>query len=271
MKKYFETAYYVLSRLLIIYFIVATALYFLQDSMLYKPNKTLQLNKYPLPQPWQTASLKIADGVYLTSWYLPAKPGYKTILYLHGNGGDISNRLGFARVFQQYGYGVFLLEYRGYADNPGKPSETGLYHDSVAAYQWLINQNINPENIIIYGESMGAALAIQIAAKHQAGLLVLDTPFYSMLAMAHSLYPYLPTALLLKDKYRSDLYAPKIKIPTLIFYGLDDEFIPITQVIDLYFLIGSREKMLVLIPDQTHNYKDMNLIVSIMMTPVLPK
>ena len=246
---------------------VATALYFLQDSMIYKPDKTLQLNKYPLPQPWQTASLKTADGLQLTSWYLPAKPGHKTILYLHGNGGDIANRLGFAGIFQRNGYGVFLLEYRGYADNPGKPHETGLYHDSVAAYQWLINQNINPENIIVYGESLGAALAIQLAAKHQVGLLVLDTPFYSMLAMAHSLYPYLPTALLLKDRYRSDLYAPAVKVPTIIFYGLGDELIPMEQVIDLYFLIGSQNKLLVLMPGQLHNNKDMHLIVDIMTLP----
>lgn len=267
MKKFWETTYYVLSRFLAIYFIVATAMFFLQDSMIYKPSKTIQLNNYQLPQPWQTVTIKTTDGLQLTSWYLPAKPGHKTILYLHGNGGDIANRLGFAHVFQSYGYGIFLLEYRGYADNPGKPNEKGLYQDSLAAYLWLTKHGIKPDNLIIYGESLGAALAVQLAAQYPVNLLVLDTPFLSMSAMAHHLYPYLPTVLLLKDKYRSDVYAPKVSAPTIVFYGLEDEFIPMWQVVDLYRLIGSDKKLMVFIPGQLHNIKDMNLIANIIALP----
>jgi len=262
MKKFFGTTYYVVSRLLVIYFIVATAMYFLQDSMIYKPDKSLKLQQYQLPQPWQTVTLNTSDELQLTSWYLPAETGEKTILYLHGNGGDIANRVGLAKLFKQYGYGMFLLEYRGYADNPGKPSETGLYQDSLAAYQWLIEQGVNPENIIVYGESLGAALAIRLAAEQPVGGLILDTPFYSMLAMANSLYPFLPNELLLKDKYESYRYAPEVTVPTIIFYGMEDEMIPLRQVTNLYSLIKSDNKLLVLIPGQLHNYKDMNLIVN---------
>jgi len=241
-----------LSRLAIIYIMVVVLMYFFQRHFIYIPNTTLNLQSYPLEKPWQKITTKTQDGLLLTSWYLPAKEGHKTILYLHGNAEDVLNRVPLANTLHQYGYGVFLLEYRGYANNPGKPTEQGLYLDSQSAYGWLIQQGIKPSQLIVYGESLGTANTIKLAAQNPCAGIILDAPFYSMVTMGENLYPWLPIKFLLKDKYLSNRYALNINVPTLTFYGLNDQFIPFSQVNDLMALIPVTNKWLVLMPDQTH-------------------
>tara|TARA_Y100000815_G_C13340752_1_gene499820 strand:- start:2540 stop:3298 length:759 start_codon:yes stop_codon:yes gene_type:complete len=234
---------------------ICLAMYIIQNSLLYRPSKIHNLQNFPLAKNWRRVNTLTQDGLIITSWYLPAKKGFKTILYLHGNAGDIVNRKTFSMQLHQQGYGIFLLSYRGFANNPGKPSEQGLLFDSQSAYQWLVSNNILPEQIILFGESLGAANAIKLASKNTVFAVILESPFYSMLAMGQFLYPWLPVNYLLKDKYLSYRWAQQVKQPVLIFYGLKDEIIPYQQVRDLQLAFPQGKNYLVLMPEQTHNRK----------------
>lgn len=248
--------------LFILYFSSLVALYFFQQSFIYKPINSLQLQAAALPANWKVVEIKTVDGLTLRAWYVPAMRDKATILYLHGNAGDISDRFDFARGLHRLGFGVFLLEYRGYANNPGKPSEIGLFYDSQAAYRWLRGQDILPRDIVFYGELLGSAVALQLGSSSESRAVILESPFYSLTAIGGALYPWLPINYLLKEKYSSFQYTKKVKQPVMIFYGLNDTFLPYSQVSDITSSFKEKQALLVLVPDQTHTEKQNDILAS---------
>jgi uncharacterized protein len=246
------------------YLLLLISVYFLQTHFLYQPIDTLHLKNAVLPKPWQIVNINTRDHLNLNSWYVPATKNMPTILFLHGKSGDIADRFDYAMRLHQSGYGVFLLEYRGFSDNPGTPAEKGFLLDSASAFHWLTAQGVLSRDIVIYGEALGSAVALELGAAVQSRAIILESPFYSLTAMSHALYPWLPTHLLLKEKYESFHYAKKVKSPVMILYSLEDTRIPYTQVEHLAKRFPEKNQaLLVLMPETIQKNKPYDLLADL--------
>lgn len=176
----------------------------------------------------QWIDVTTVDGLALRGWYAPAQKDKPVIILFHGNGHNIEMRLPKAGPLAGEGYGVLLAEYRGYGGNPGDPGEEGLYSDGRAYIDWLIKeQGVTPDKLVIYGESIGSGVAVQMASEYEAKALILDVPFSSALDVAQSQFFFVPfLSLLMKDQYRSDLKIGGIHTPLLVGLAADDMVIP---------------------------------------------
>ena len=175
----------------------------------------------------ETLSLKTADGETLEAWHVAAKPGKPTILYFHGNGGRLYF---YARRFERIveaGNGLLAISYRGYGNSTGTPTEPGLREDADTAYRYLEAQRVPASSIVVFGDSLGSAMAIGLAAKHRFAAIVLDSPFSSAADVAAARYPIFPVRFLMSDTYRSVRAIRSIHTPLLILHGTDDAIVPI--------------------------------------------
>ncbi len=214
------------SLVVLVYFLVTLGLYIFQRSLLYHPME----NNYSgdrLTVKIEKVKITTEDNIDLLAWYHKKDNiKYKTILYLHGNAGSLENRIHKINHFEDMNINFLLLSWRGFNGNEGEPSEKGLYEDARSAVKWLINQGINEENIIIYGESLGTGIATEIAQNSHFAGIILESPFTSMIAAGKSKYPIFPIKLLLKDKYESDKKIKKIYSPVLVMHGEVDKIVP---------------------------------------------
>jgi len=167
------------------------------------------------------------SNVKLTSWYGRSSDGKPTVLFFHGNGGAVSHREHRFRELMAEGYGVFVLGYPGYGGNEGQPSELSFREGSMLSYEYLRNSGIAAGDIVIYGESIGSGVAVQLAASVRARGLILEAPMSSTIDVAREHYPYLLVSLLLKDTFQSVDYVEHIDMPLLVLHGDRDQIIPI--------------------------------------------
>ena len=145
---------------------------------------------------------------------------------MHGNAGTLDNRIHKINHFEYMDVNFLLISWRGFSGNNGKPTERGLYQDAKSAVEWLKSRGVEEKNIIIYGESLGTAVSIEIAQNKKFAGIVLESPFTSMVEAGKKKYPFLPVKLLLKDKYLSDEKIKNIKSPILIMHGKLDRVVP---------------------------------------------
>ena len=172
-------------------------------------------------------SVRAADGVVLNAWYQPPPTeGGRVALFLHGNAGTIGDRAGRVPQFTAAGWGVLLLEWRGFGGNPGAPSEEGLALDARAAFDALLAMGVAPERIVIWGESLGTALSVRLGGEVTAAAVVLEAPFTSMLDMARLRYWIIPADRLLTDRFESLARISAIRAPVLVLHGSLDTQIP---------------------------------------------
>jgi hypothetical protein len=187
--------------------------------------------------------LDTADGEKLIAWHVPPRDQSPVILYFHGNGGALRNRVDRFRALTGDGTGLLALSYRGYAGSSGTPTEAGLIEDARAAYAFAISR-YEPKRIVLWGESLGSGVAVALAAERKIGRLVLEAPFSSAVDVAAKVYPYVPVRWLMKDQFRSDLRIAKVKAPVLIMHGDHDEVVPIALGERLYALAPSPKRFL---------------------------
>jgi uncharacterized protein len=183
------------------------------------------LSRLPLEDVWFPA----ADGARLFGWYVEARATNAVLLWCHGNGGNIIHRLDNLRYLHQLGLSVFLFDYRGYGKSQHLlPSESGLYQDALGAYDYLTRTRmIRPERLIVFGRSLGAAVAGELASHKAAAGLILESPFPSVEAVAHVYYGRLPVHWLLGAEYRLIDRLPQLSLPKLVIHGNRDRIIPI--------------------------------------------
>ena len=167
----------------------------------------------------QDVSVAAEGGLTLGAWYAPARPGKPIILYLHGNAGTLGGRGERVLPYLQRGYGILLVGYRGYGGNPGTPTETGLYADGRAHLDWLASQGVPADQIVLYGESLGAAVAVQLATERRVRALVLEAPFASVLHSARMRFPLFAFDWLIKDKFASIDKIDQVQAPLFIVHG----------------------------------------------------
>ena len=210
----------------IIYFLIVLSTYLFQRNLLYHPLE----NNYSGDQlliSIEKIKIKTQDNIELVAWYHKKKlSNYKTILFLHGNAGSLANRIHKINNFKNMDVNFLLVAWRGFSGNKGKPTEEGLYEDARSAVRWLKLNNVEEKNIIIYGESLGTGIAVEIAQNKNYAGIILESPFTSMIEAGKEKYPYLPIKILLKDKYESNKKIKNVNIPILIMYGKVDKIVP---------------------------------------------
>jgi fermentation-respiration switch protein FrsA (DUF1100 family) len=204
------------------------ALYVLQRELLFLPDASRpSLGEAGLAG-FMEVVITTGDGLSLFAWYHPAPEGAPTVLYLHGNGGHIGYRAERAKGVTASGFGILLVEYRGYGGNPGAPSERGFHADAMAALAFLDARGIPRSRIVIVGESLGTAVAVRVAAEsaHPVGALVLEAPFTSVADLAQHHYPFVPARWLVKDRFDAVSRVTDVRTPVLVLHGGRDDVIP---------------------------------------------
>ncbi len=186
------------------------------------------------------------DGERLAAWYAPARDGQPTILFLHGNGGEIGDRSGRMAFYQSQGFGVLFLSYRGYGASSGSISEKGFVTDALAAHDWLQEQGIPARRIAVVGESLGTGVAVQLAVRREIGALALEAPFTAAADIGAEIYWWLPVRLLMKDPFYSRKVIDQVKVPLLIQHGDADTVIPLSHGQRLFALANEPKEMAVL-------------------------
>lgn len=175
----------------------------------------------------ETVALATPDGETLVLWYSPAAADRPTILFLHGNAGEIADRADRFAFYQSRGYGVAFLSWRGYGGSTGSPSEAGLLIDTKAAYDHLRARGVGPDRLILVGESLGTGPAVISAASVPVAAVILEAPYSAAVDIARRAYPGVPVGLLMKDQYRSRDHIAAIRAPLLILHGEKDRVIPV--------------------------------------------
>jgi hypothetical protein len=194
--------------------------------------------------------LDTADGERLIAWHLPPRANKPIVLYFHGNGGALRYRLERFRALTADGTGLLALSYRGYGGSSGAPTEAGLLADADAAYAFAVARH-PPERIVLWGESLGSAVAIALASTRKIGRLVLEAPFTSAVDLGASVYWFMPVRLLMKDQFRSDERIGRVTAPVLILHGTDDRVVPISYG-ERLFALANEPKRMVRIPGGGH-------------------
>ena len=193
------------------------------------PGRELMATPADIGLQWEDVQLRTEDDVSLHGWYLPAPEdgaGY-TVVFFHGNAGNISHRLDSLEIFHELGLATLIIDYRGYGQSEGSPSEEGLYRDGDAAWRYLVDERgVAPGEIISFGRSLGAAVAARVAAEHDVGGVMLESAFTSAPDRGAELYPIFPVRLLARIHYPTRDFVRDVDAPVLVVHSPDDEVIP---------------------------------------------
>ena len=224
MKLNKMTFVYLGLSVLFIYLFILIFIFFSQRSLMYHPSENNYLDENKLDH--KIEKIKIPSDDHLISWYFKKNASFKTLLFFHGNAGSLENRIYKLNELSKLNLNYLIVAYRGFSGNKGTPTEDGLYKDARSAKYWLNLNNIGDQNIIVYVESLGTAVAIDLAKDHKFAGVILESPFTSMLELSRKYYPWLPTRLLLKDKYETNKKIKKVFSPILILHGRKDNIVP---------------------------------------------
>jgi fermentation-respiration switch protein FrsA (DUF1100 family) len=210
----------------------------LKRSSLFFPDRfpVGQWNTSPLAVQPQEFTFRTPRGLRLHAWYFPAAPdGAPLLIWFHGNAGNLSDRGGTAAEFAGRGLSVLLFDYRGYGRSEGRPTEHGLYEDSLAAFDFAVSE-LQPDRrrIALYGESLGGPYAAHVAARRGGCCVVLENTFPSLVSMARALYPYAPFAFFVSRSLRTTDYLNEARLPVLVMHGRRDQIIPFRLGEELY-------------------------------------
>lgn len=232
------------------YALLVALLWVRQESMLFLPtipSRELLATPAALGLEYETVALETADGETLHGWFVPAQPERAVLLFFHGNAGNISHRLDSLRIFHALGLSVLMIDYRGYGRSTGRPSEQGTYEDALAAWRHLVEgRGVEPNRIILFGRSLGGAVATWLAAQHAPRALIVESAFRSVPDMAAEIYPFLPVRLLARIDYPVERLLGAVSAPVLVVHSRDDEIIPFQHGEALHAAAGAGSELLVL-------------------------
>lgn len=225
----------ILIALFIAYSALGWTLYFMQPRFLFKPVRDIYYTPDELGLDFEKVTFKTPDGLKLNAWYVPAPDAQLTLLFCHGNGGNMMHRLDSISIFHDLGLNCLIFDYRGYGRSEGRPSEEGTYLDANSAYQWLAGEkNLSPDNIIIFGRSLGASVAAQLAGRVKTKALIMESGFTSYTDIGKKFYPYMPVRWFAAFNYNTIDYVRDVHCPVMIIHSRNDEIIPFEFSLQLY-------------------------------------
>ncbi len=246
-----------LKRLAVAYICICAFMWAFQRHLIYAPVKGIHAPEAYGLQDFSVVPLVTDDGVHLQAWYHAARASYPTILYFHGNGGNLSNRAQYFAHLSAAGFGVLGVDYRGYGASGGSPSEQGFYSDARAAVRYAQQElSLTPQRMVFYGESIGTGVAMQMAVEYKPAVLVMQSAFTALSAPASAAYPWLPVKLLLKDRYDSISKLKELQSPLLVLHGEKDHIVPVGEGQEL-FARAPEPKQAVFYPQGGHNDLDL--------------
>ena len=221
--------YITLSSIVVAYFVVVVFVYFYQRNLLYHPSENNYQND-EVKFNYEELYIEVENEIRLKSWLINKDfKNLKTLLIFHGNAGDLSNRIYKLNELNKLEINILLISWRGFSGNKGSPTEKNLYKDAEAAIKWLNKKKVSNNQIILYGESLGTGVAIEMASKNNFNSIILESPFTSIENSAKNYYPYLPVKYLLKDRYDSISKINMVKSPILIMHGEKDNVVPFSM------------------------------------------
>ncbi|APX92006.1 alpha/beta hydrolase [Halomonas sp. 1513] len=241
----------ILLSLAAIYVLVVVLMWAFQERLLYLPHAGREHVATPADRglAWEDVTLTTEDELALDAWWLPAPEPRGSLLFFHGNAGNISHRLESIAQFQRLGLSVLIIDYRGYGRSEGRPSEEGTALDARAAWQWLQDEaGVAPDETVVFGRSLGAAVAAELAASLEQqtapAAVILESPFRSVPELAQRLYPFLPARWLARIDYPVESYVTRISAPLLVIHSRDDEVIPYDEGEAVYRAANAPKQLL---------------------------
>jgi fermentation-respiration switch protein FrsA (DUF1100 family) len=221
---------FLISLVLLLFFVIALYLYLNQTNLIHLPDipsRRVDDTPHQVGLTFEPVALTTEDNIKLHGWFVPHDQPRATLLFFHGNAGNISHRLESLALFNALGLAVLIFDYRGYGNSEGSPSEKGIYLDAQAAWGYLTEtRGIEAEKILLFGRSFGGAVAAYIAVNNRVLGLVLESTFTSVPDMAAELYPWLPVRWLAKYDYNTLERMIDIDSPVMVIHSRNDEIIP---------------------------------------------
>ena len=221
----------------IAYGALALVIFIAQPGLIYYPEAGRHIIAAPdyVGLAYEPIEISTADGETLHGWFVPAPAAKGTMLFFHGNAGNISHRMEYLLMFHRLGYNTFIFDYRGYGQSSGSPSESGTYLDAQSAWRYLTEaKGIPPARIVLFGESLGGAVAAWLAMNEKPGALVLASVFTSVPDMAAKIYPFLPVRLLSRFDYNTIEYLQSVTCPVFVAHSPQDDIVPFAHGRALY-------------------------------------
>lgn len=227
LKKIMTSVFF---SILLGYLLLVVFVYIRQGSMIFFPSKEIEATPRDIGLDFEDMTFSTEDGKKIAAWFVPSGNERGVLLFCHGNAGNISHRLDSIRIFHDLGLSVLIFDYRGYGRSEGSPTEKGTYRDAEAAWNYLINKmKVRPEDVIFFGRSLGAGVAAEMALKHRAAGLIMESAFMSVPSLGSKFFPYLPghlIRLISRFHYSNIDKINRIGIPKLIIHSPQDEIIP---------------------------------------------
>ncbi|MHC4707031.1 MAG: alpha/beta hydrolase [Planctomycetota bacterium] len=221
--------------LLVGYWGYGLVLYLMQPKFVYSPLREIPYTPDELGLDFENVTFSSADGLQLNGWYIPASDSGLTVLFCHGNGGNMMHRLDSMNFLYNLGLNCFIFDYRGYGNSEGRPTEKGTYLDARAAYKWLtVEKKIPAHKIIVFGRSLGGCIAAQLTTQIKAKALIIESAFTSYVDIGQRFYPYMPVRWFASFSYRTIDYIKDVKIPVMIIHSKNDDVIPFEFGLQLY-------------------------------------
>jgi len=219
---------------------------FFERAMVFVPSREMIAHPGTVGLAYEALSLKTSDGVVLRAWWIPGPAGDSPVmLCLHGNGGNLSHRTDKMRLFHDAGASQLWLDWRGYGESGGSPDEPGLYRDALAGWAWLNAVKLVPAaRLVLYGESLGGAPAIELATRVAAAGLIVDSAFTSVKDMSRLILPWFPVRFL-SFRFDNLTRLPRVTIPTLFLHSPQDDIIPYEMALRNLGASGAAKKRLV--------------------------
>ncbi|MBN1867307.1 alpha/beta hydrolase [Candidatus Sumerlaeota bacterium] len=217
------------------YLVLCVAVFLLQGRLLYFPSRDVGQMPSDARLDFEDLTLETSDGEKISAWYVPAREPRGTVLFCHGNAGNITHRIATLLLLNDLRLNVLIFDYRGYGESSGRPTEKGTYLDARAAWDYLVEKRgAKPKEIVPFGRSLGGAVAAHLAAEVEPRALILESTFTSIPDMGARTYPFLPVRLLCRFDYDTREILPNVRCPVLIVHSPNDEIIPYNHGRALY-------------------------------------